>query len=154
MIVVDIGCATRAGDRSIVPLLERFNPDVFYGFDPGLKGDEDSDEQFSENRIVLSHKAAWVYDGLVGFEVAGNDGIESHVQDYDPPDAVPCFDLATFIADQPEPVVLKLDCEGAEHVLLPHLIETGAIGNVRLLLVEFHGPYTGPKFSCPWEVWW
>ena len=33
-IVVDLGCFPHRGEISIEPLVERYHPDVLYGFDP------------------------------------------------------------------------------------------------------------------------
>ena len=35
--------------------------------------------------------------------------------------------------------LLKLDCEGAEHEIIPHLLETGLINKVRSIALEMHG---------------
>lgn len=163
MIVVDIGCSNREGEESVRPLIERFKPDLFFGFDPDPNGQEWTVFSESGCKIVFSRKAAWVRDGEIGFRESGAGGIRSFVGEGSGMKTVPCFDLAAFVAEQPEPVVLKLDCEGAEYALIPHLIETGSISNVRLLLVEFHDrnrggnlgsiPDSMPAIPVPWEVW-
>ncbi|MGD0028156.1 MAG: FkbM family methyltransferase [Candidatus Bathyarchaeia archaeon] len=47
--------------------------------------------------------------------------------------------LADVIRDIGNVELLKLDCEGAEHQLLPHLHETGVISQVQNVILEVHG---------------
>jgi FkbM family methyltransferase len=164
--VVDIGASTRAGEQSLVPLIKRFEPDWLYAFDPlwpdeVFKGREEIVTNIGRLALTQSRKAAWIHDGHIGFLRAGDDGIRSHV---DPNHAasVPCFDLANFLLSLPEKVILKMDCEGAEYTLIPHLIETGAIEKVELLLIEWHKPEGGMleangvapiHVPVPWELW-
>jgi len=54
---------------------------------------------------------------------------------------VPTFDLAELIfnkAKQYNKIIMKVDVEGAEYDILPHLIQTDAIKHVSQLYVEFH----------------
>ncbi len=49
------------------------------------------------------------------------------------------IDLATFVLDQPKKIkLLKMDVEGAEVEIIPHLVDTGAIENIDTLLIELH----------------
>lgn len=49
------------------------------------------------------------------------------------------IDLAAFVLALPRPVsLMKLDVEGAECRVIHHLIDTGAIRRIRLLLAETH----------------
>jgi FkbM family methyltransferase len=165
-IVVDIGASTRAGEQSLVPLIKRFDPDYLFAFDPlwpelPFKGEQEFSSRIGKLTMTQSRKAAWTYDGYIGFRKEGDDGIRSHV---DPQSVaqVPCFDLANFLLGLPSGVILKMDCEGAEYTLIPHLIETGAIEKVELLLIEWHKPEGGVLVTngvapihvpVPWEVW-
>ena len=113
--------------------------------------------------ISFWRKAAWVYNGFIGYQEAGIDGIRSYVGEAVGPTAVPCFDLAEFLRFSPENVILKMDCEGAEYTLIPYLVGTGAIERVELLLVEWHKPEGGVlelkdglapiHVPVPWEIW-
>ena len=47
--------------------------------------------------------------------------------------------LADVIRDVGNVELLKLDCEGAEYQLLPHLHETGVISRVQNVILEVHG---------------
>lgn len=52
---------------------------------------------------------------------------------------VECIDLAGFIRDLDRPVtLLKMDIEGAEVPVLNRMIDTGAIDDVQLAIVETH----------------
>lgn len=138
MIVIDVGCATWGPDASVKYLLEEFEPDVLYGFDPGLEWPVSTVEGNCE--IILERKAAWVKDGTVGFIVANLGG---HIEDG--AEKVECIDLARFILDQPEgeEIVLKIDAEGAEYALVPHLVRHNADLRLKLARIEWHCEFCG-----------
>ncbi len=139
MIVIDVGCATWGEDASVPHLIEEFKPDTLYGFDPGLHWEKQI-EMIDGCQVVLTRDAAWTYNGTVGFVVANLGGhVDEHAQ------RVPCFDLAEFILKRPqgEDVVLKMDAEGAEYVLVPHLVERGADLRLRLARIEWHCEFCG-----------
>jgi FkbM family methyltransferase len=161
MNVVDLGCMTydaHREDESTMTLIDRFRPDVYWGFDPHpaqQEYDGYAGSRSPQARTIVRRAAAWTHEGTIGLTVPPavlNPLRTSTVLD-SPTELVRCFDLAAFLDEMPEPVILKMDVEGAEHTLLRHLVATGAIEKVRLLLVEFHGPYTGPPVTVPCEVW-
>lgn len=162
MIVVDLGHAPCAACDSVPLLVERFNPEVLYGFDPQVitwHGPMD------DTLVILSPKAAWTHDGLIYFR---EDGVASCVvgTQMEPvlpenmwltpgviPRLVECFDLSAWLLALPEEeVVVKLDAEASEYTLLPHLIETGAIDRISLLLMEWHGD-ARIEVPCPQKDW-
>lgn len=160
-IVVDIGSSERAGEDSAEALIRRFQPTLYYGFDPDPDGLNGTAKIDGVREITFSRSAAWTHNGWIGFKESGVDGIRSFTGEGIGM-AVDCFDLAEFLFDLPEKVVLKLDCEGCEYELIPHLIETGAIGKVELLLVEWHKDGGGVletngvapiHVPVPWELW-
>ena len=163
-IVIDLGClgwARNGGvEDSILTLIKRFHPKVLYGFDlhPALQekmGDVDG------TLVVTARRAAWTNDGEVGFDTQGNC---THV-DSDQIARVEAFDLAAWVRTLPEArIVLKVDVEGAEYVLLPHLIRHGLMDRFSHLLVEWHSePYANgfeadrasilEGVECPVEDW-
>lgn len=137
MIVIDAGCSDRPGATpgSILHLIDRFHPDVLYGFDPNPDMDE-ADYSVGSTRVITEQKAAWTTDGFVGYE---ENGMRSQVGDALGPAAVPCFDLVPFITDLKDSrVILKLDVEGAEYTLLEHMLARGAAELCERILVEWH----------------
>jgi hypothetical protein len=134
MIVIDVGCATHGSDSSIPHLIEEFSPRILYGFDPALAENTPVTTEGS-TRVVLARSAAWTYDGEIGFHV---NGLGGHVVRGGK--AFPCVDLAAFILSMPEgeEIVLKMDAEGAEYVLLPHLVEHDADLRLKLAWIEWH----------------
>lgn len=138
MIVIDVGCAKYGGDYSIERLIEEFDPEVLWGFDPNPAVPEEAtrvDER--AHRIELRRQAAWTYDGFVGYL---EEGLNSCLTDRADAPKVPCFDLARFIRELPRDgdIVCKIDAEGAEFELLDHLIATGADRLLKLAWVEWH----------------
>lgn len=161
--VIDVGCARWGGDYSVERLLEMFRPDVLHGFDPVPTVSEAMPATAHAapggvTAIQLHRMAAWTYDGEIGYV---KDGLTSHITDEPDAPRVRCIDLARFIAEQPEgPVVLKLDCEGAEIDLLEHLLTRMVTERLTRVLVEWH-PWNEPKrrraieraLKCPVEQW-
>lgn len=163
MIVVDIGCMSYPAhpeDESKLKLIDRFRPEVYYGFDPhpaqeeydGIAG------SFTPQAItIVRRKAAWIYDGTIG--LVTTPAVLNPLRTFTTEKAAPkearceCFDLSRWLEGLSEQVVLKLDCEGAEYDLIEHLEQTGSIHFVDLLLVEWHGERERPKISVPWEEW-
>jgi hypothetical protein len=157
MIVIDVGCARYGGDFSIERLIEMFHPDVLYGFDPAWRPNMYTPETPSRTLVMPSTEAAWTHDGRVPFL---EDGLNGQVGSEGWP-LVPCIDLARFIDMLPAgPVVLKLDCEGAEYELLEHLIKRNVDARLDRVLVEWH-PRDGDSrrrkiersLTCPIEEW-
>lgn len=137
--VVDVGCAKYGGDESVPYLAEEFNPDIIYGFDPSPGILEV--EPVEGVTVLLSQKAAWTFDGEVGFVVAGLGG---HVISGAKDGLTPCFDLAAFILGlDADEIVLKIDAEGAEYVLLPHLVAHDADLRLKMAIVEAHCEFCG-----------
>lgn len=152
MIVVDLGCATYGGADSIGYLIDTYKPSRLYGFDPqGETGHGWGEVVVQGVPCGLRKKAAWTYDGTIGFRMNENGSAVEYGQA-----EVQCFDLARFVLDLPRVGVLKMDVEGAEYPLLEHLIETGADKRVGRVLVEWHRGVDDAlvnALSCPVEEW-
>lgn len=139
MIVVDVGCARFGGDFSIERLVEWFEPRMLYGFDPQWIGPRSWEAGSTYCHVF--REAAWTYSGHVRW---AGEGLGAHVPDGDEfsETAVKCLDLAGFIANlrsrEDEPIVLKIDAEGAEYPLLEHLIEHGVDERLSRCVVEWH----------------
>lgn len=145
MIVIDVGCASYEGARSIPNLLLRFRPDRLLAYDP--KGDE---VRIRSKVVERIHAAAWRYDGTIGFH---EDSTSSYVSETDTNwPQVPCVDLARVIDELDGDIVLKLDCEGAEYALLSYLHERGLDKKLTLCLVEWHDARR-VELDCPVEDW-
>lgn len=137
-IVVDVGSATHGGDTSIEPLIEQFEPDELYGFDPQQKPGE---YQLNGTKVKLQNVAAWVTTGRVSFVGSGLGGRISE----DEGEPVECIDLAVFLEHQLERggVTLKLDAEGSEYQIVDKLVKLDLDERLDELLVEWHCPWCG-----------
>jgi hypothetical protein len=139
MIVVDVGCHPLGPEDSVYKLIDRFEPELLFGFDPYPEVEEGL-ECVRETLVVRRRVAAWVWDGVLDYAV---DGISSSVHPafmVEAPIEVDCFDLAEWIRVLPPvEIVLKLDAEGAEFPLLTDLHLKGLDARIELLLVEWHG---------------
>lgn len=65
------------------------------------------------------------------------------------PIEVTCIDFAKWITDnlnKDDNVVCKIDIEGSEYIVLPHLIETGAIQYIKEIIIEWHH-WQFPKYA-------
>jgi len=163
VIVVDLGCATQGGDESIGPLIDRYDPDLFLGFDPWPDLVETA--EFDDGTmVVLKRIAAWTYTGRVPYT---RDGLRSRTIDVPDRTMVRCFDLAVFLQALPaDELIVKFDVEGAEVPLLEHLYARGVDSRISTALVEWHDtkPYWPDDFTdrrnrllkalrCPVEEW-
>lgn len=167
-IVVDLGCCTYERDiggvqwveDSIHAMIKRFKPAVLFGFDPH-PGLPDAVGQVYGTTVITSRRAAWTNDEDVGLALQGNC---THV-DADEVQRSKAFDIAAWVRTLPEArIVLKVDVEGAEYVLLPHLIRHGLMDRFSHLLVEWHSEPTANGYetdresilegiNCPVEEW-
>jgi FkbM family methyltransferase len=147
-IVVDLGCYPHRDEISIEPLVERYRPDVLYGFDPWPALIE-GESELAGTRVILQRKAAWIEDGEIEFaHVRGLRGWDSTVMrdknthdEWSRPDAVirvDCFDFSSWLRELSEPPIVKLDVEGAEFPILQKLVDDGTDILVAELLVEWH----------------
>ncbi|MDF2751678.1 MAG: hypothetical protein K0S82_60 [Gaiellaceae bacterium] len=154
-VVIDIGCARYGGDYSIERLLEEFKPvTMLYGFDPNgeiVASAPEGASRISPTRwqmpdgagVALEQKAAWTYDGEIGYL---SDGLNSCLTERNDVTQVECFDLARFIVERSQradqagglDIVLKMDAEGSEYDLLDHLIAAGGDALLKLAWVEWH----------------
>ena len=140
-IVIDIGAARYGGDYSIERLVNEFQPDMLYAFDPNPalteKPPGECDAYLSGDTAVFAERmAAWTYRGTIGYLEDGLNSCLSHHSAIQ----VECFDLADFIRRRPEgsEIILKIDAEGAEYELLDHLIETDADKLLSVAWIEWH----------------
>ena len=152
MIVIDVGCARYGGDYSIERLIEEFHPHILYGFDPNpVVPVSEMYEVFDDpvlTKVVLERKAAWIYDGEIGYV---DTGLGSWITERTEEMRVKCLDLARFILELPkDEIALKMDAEGAEYEILEHLIATGANEMLSLVWLEWH-PAGAPVNSRPDE---
>lgn len=151
MIVVDLGCKTYGVDASLVPLIERFAPDILYGFDPLLE--YDATTTIDGTDVDLRKKAAWLHDGTTLLGVGAPFHLDATVladkndrDEWSVTTEVPCFDFSRWLARLPEPVVLKMNVEGAEFPLLERLIADGTIERVESLIVSWHDERLGGDY--------
>ncbi len=169
MIVVDIGCMTYPGypeDESMLKLIDRFRPEVYYGFDPHPAQNEydGSAGSFTPQAVtIVRRQAAWKYDGTLALMMP--PAVVNPLRTFTTEKAsvqtprVTCFDLARWLVSKrlwyglDEKFVVKMDCEGAEYELIEYLESTEAMRFIDLLLVEFHGDRERPSISVPWEEW-
>lgn len=140
--VIDIGCyAHSGGDASIPYLLDEFDPDLLFGFDP-LTTDREWTLPGRRARIVERAAAMWTHDGTVPFERAATSS--SAFPDDDRLERVSCVDVVRVVRELLEKngggLVVKMDAEGGEYVLLPALLEAGLVPRIALLWVEWHCP--------------
>lgn len=147
-LVIDVGCENSPEANSVRALIEHFHPQELYGLDPRLM--DSVDMVMDGTSVSLRPWAAWSRSGHVRFI---NDGTRSRVSNGVTGRSVLAEDLAEVIESAPGPVILKLDCEGGEYELIPHLIETGAYLRVEKWLIEWHGEPI-PNLPFEWEPWW
>lgn len=149
MIVVDLGCHTHRDQDSITPLIARYNPLVLYGFDPH-PDTRDTITRINKTTVIVARKAAWTVDGNHHLAVDGTATKLDGQGDV----LTQTFDLAAWLFVLPRlPTILKLDVEGAEYDLLPHLRHRQADELLDGILIEWHGEPLSIDLACPVEDW-
>lgn len=80
------------------------------------------------------NKAANDYDGILKFGGAYyyTSAHEDLTHEYD------CFDLNTLLRKYDEIALLKMNIEGGEYTLLPHMISAGLHTRIKNLQIQFH----------------
>lgn len=152
-VVVDLGCLDFGSQDSIGSLIDEYKPSRVYGFDPHSALEETI--TWSDGvRVELRRQAAWLYDGEIHFH---ENLTKSTIFGDGPP--VPCFDFSSWLRELAEPVVLKMDVEGAEYDLLEQIIDDGADVFIEELVVEWHddverGQAIVDRLACPVKGWW
>lgn len=161
--VVDVGCASHGwqggptGTDSLPALAREYRPDYLYGFDPLC---HEASYMLEGARCQVYEAAAWVEWGSVSYRRNGiGSRVEAGLESY-----VPAVDFAAWLETlapltYDEGLVVKLDIEGGEYALLPHLIEQGADERITELLIEWHPQYGANELilaglRCPVRTWW
>lgn len=139
MIAIDVGCSPKGGD-SIGLIIRENRPERLYGFDPSPAVEPVVGDSVVDGVPVhVEPVAAWTYDGELhwipyGYGTVSVENVEGSI-------VVPCIDLARFIVEElppTEPILLKLDCEGGEYRLLPHLLDKGLGERLEAVWIEWH----------------
>ena len=125
----------------------------------GLYGDKyqiysfEPDPEFNQFCPAIINRAVWTKDTTIDFYKYRLSGASSvlhqrseFIQKHSPHETVRvfpvrAFDLNRFILEhfsEKDTLVLKLDVEGAEYEILPHIIGGGAIRLVSKLYIEWH----------------
>jgi FkbM family methyltransferase len=110
-------------------------------------------ERYRTGPVEFVHAAAGTRDGFTEIALDGaedgyhpNDGstaVVSIARNKSPSRRMmaPCVDLAAFLLARSTPqtrIVIKMDVEGSEYDLLPHLLSSAAMQRIDLVLCEFH----------------
>lgn len=104
-------------------------------------------DEYNEHTIITSNKAVWIKDGEQDFYLGRPESATLRLDkkptkvNYDIPVKVETFDLSTWIKSnfsKSDYVVLKMDIEGSEFDVIPHLIDTNAFEYVDEFYCEFH----------------
>ena len=91
------------------------------------------------------NKAASDHDGVMNF---GGAYYYSSAHE-DPVESFSCFDLNPVLAEYSEIALAKLNCEGDEYVLLPHIISASLHLRVKNWQIQFH-----MIAGEPWKEWY
>ena len=142
MVFIDIGGWEGS---SIKKALSVWNCNVF-SFEPHPENFEKLKELESE-KVTIINKAAWIFDGKVklyqGSSQAHTLYKSKTTGDVDPNNwiEVECIDIADWIIENLRPdwnIIMKLNCEGAEYEIIPHLKNHGLLRWVNEWYVQWH----------------
>ncbi len=153
-VVLDIGCFPHKGRDSLSWLAKAYEPALLLGFDPH-PDQPTATRRVEKTTVAEMRTAAWTRNRRVFYDEDGwesRTGVGTEVVD--------CFDLAALLRSFAGlRTVLKMDVEGAEYTLLPHLAAEETWPS--LLLVEWHPEHdhAGTQealinmIGCPFEEW-
>jgi hypothetical protein len=130
-VVIDVGCADHGGDRSIVPLIEHYQPGLLIGFDPQSPS---CTYRHEETTVMLLDAVGWTSDTTVTMS-GGGLGMRATE---DPKGMTLALDMARVIRMFAGRIVLKLDAESAEWLIVPHLVANDLDLRLDKILVEWH----------------
>jgi FkbM family methyltransferase len=168
-IVYDLGCYHHpdhqgSSQDSISKLVERFQPERLYGYDPHPAVPWFHEETIDGTVVQVRNMAAWNGSGTVAYDPRPDSPLSAAIGSGDL--YVRCFDVASDITahsqHSPGPdIVVKLDVEGAEYDILERVIDLRADENLELVLVEWHDVQDAAKrrrsilrrLRCPVEEW-
>lgn len=97
--------------------------------------------------INLIEKAAWIYSGTVKYYYGKDDGGSMYstkkTGNINPEKfyGVPCIDIAEFIKsnfNKGDYIIMKMNCEGAEYNIIPHLLNNNLIDWIDKWYVQWH----------------
>ena len=109
------------------------------------------DKYQNTNNITFHHKVVWVEDGDVDFYLGKYDGssVCKHKKTGNlskTPIKLPSIDLNNFIKTNfsiNDYIILKIDIEGGEYDLIPHLLDNNTFKYINELYIEFHNRKVG-----------
>lgn len=137
--------------------IEKFiaaHPDfTVFGFEPASQLAQELRAKFAGNENVnIVEAAAWVADDIVTFYPGGASdesstlltGKSEHspwMIDYDKGYSVQGIDIANWLEENTsdnDKVIMKMDVEGSEYRILQRMMDTGAVGRLSEIRVEWH----------------
>lgn len=135
-----------------------YDPDYEYTIH-SFEADPDHARNFPEfDKHVFHEKAVWIEDGTIDFYVDSSRKRASGtlvkekttgILDKKNPHKAQGIDFDRWIKEnlkKTDRIVLKLDIEGAEYKVLPHMIKNGSIDYVDQIFIEWHWNKVGePK---------
>ena len=96
------------------------------------------------NNMTSYNKAVWINNDGVRFHDMGNESSSTDIRKRgmvaDKMKLVKSINLSEFIKNysKDDMIVLKMDIEGGEYTIVPHLYETGALDYIDIGFFEFH----------------
>lgn len=92
--------------------------------------------------IELINKAVWIKDGSISFNSDGADG--GKIDDSETTEKISCIDLRLFLQKFSTIDFLKMDIEGAETRVIPHIEDQ--LTKIKYLFIEYHSSYNQPQY--------
>jgi len=90
----------------------------------------------SSGNVRIIQAAAASFDGFLELSVSGE---KTGTEAQGPRMSVPAIDFSHFIQEEQRDIaLLEMNIEGGEFSVLPHIIQTGQISKVKILLIQFH----------------
>jgi FkbM family methyltransferase len=122
-----------------------------YSFEGNLKLTVEIEKKYknlvSGGKLKIYNKVVWIHDGKLKFYISSGDTLGSSTNNHkwnvrdDNFEMVESINLSKWIKtnfDKNDIIVLKMDIEGGEYEVIPHMLKTGVIDYINKFYFEGH----------------
>lgn len=134
---VIIDCGSNIGLSALYYNMEYPNANIYcIEADPGIAKILSENLVANNCKATIIPKAAWIHNNGVTFSSEGSDSGSVGTGDVN----IDSLDLAEYLRGFEEIDFLKMDIEGAENTVIPHI--ANELKKVNTLFLEYHSSYT------------
>lgn len=154
-VFLDCGANMGQSVHNFIKLWDDWEEYDIHCFEP-LFGLEEYFSQYREySNFTFHNKAVWINDGNVNFYPStqwnwGSSVIKEKNNVSKTPIEVPSIDISRWIQENfsiDDFIIFKMDIEGGEYDLIPHLLKNNTFKYINELYIEFHNHKVGKSIK-------